>query len=364
MKLKVAKEQILKGLQITQGVIGTRSTLPILSNVLIETDGDRLWLTSTDLEVSVRCSIAAEIETAGSTTLPAKKLFSIIRELPASELSMEVDEKNSASLTCGSSFFKILGLPREEFPSLPKQDDGFAYTLDQAVLKDMLSKTAYAASSDETRQFLNGVLLSFKNDKLTAVATDGRRLALIEHEMEFPKDAEGDMIVPSKAVNELLHSLGNEGQIKIRAVKNQVTFEFGDQVLFSKLIEGNYPNFRQVIPSQAEHRIPIERETLLAAVRRVALLTSDRSNSIKLTFAKNKVEVSAQTQDIGEAHESIPVKFTGAELNVAFNPEFILDPLRHLTSDEVYLEFNDELSPGVIKCDTPFLYVLMPMRIG
>lgn len=364
MKLKVAKEQILKGLQITQGVIGTRSTLPILSNVLIETDGDRLWLTSTDLEVSVRCSIAAEIETAGSTTLPAKKLFSIIRELPSSELSMEVDEKNSASLTCGSSFFKILGLPREEFPSLPKQDDGFAYTLDQAVLKDMLSKTAYAASSDETRQFLNGVLLSFKNDKLTAVATDGRRLALIEHEMEFPKDAEGDMIVPSKAVNELLHSLGSEGQIKIRAVKNQVTFEFGDQVLFSKLIEGNYPNFRQVIPSQAEHRIPIERETLLAAVRRVALLTSDRSNSIKLTFAKNKVEVSAQTQDIGEAHESIPVKFTGAELNVAFNPEFILDPLRHLTSDEVYLEFNDELSPGVIKCDTPFLYVLMPMRIG
>jgi DNA polymerase-3 subunit beta len=364
MKLKVAKEQILKGLQITQGVIGTRSTLPILSNVLLETDGDRLWLTSTDLEVSVRCSIPAEIETAGTTTLPAKKLFSIIRELPASELSMEVDDKNSASLTCGSSFFKILGLPREDFPPLPKLDEGFAYTLDQAVLKDMLSKTAYAASSDETRQFLNGVLLSFKNDKLTAVATDGRRLALIEHEMEFPKDSEADVIVPSKAVNELLHSLANEGTIKVRAVKNQVTFEFGEQVLFSKLIEGNYPNFRQVIPSQAEHRIQIERETLLAAVRRVALLTSDRSNSVKLTFAKNKVEVSAQTQDIGEAHESIPVKFTGAELNVAFNPEFIMDPLRHLTSDEVYLEFNDELSPGVIKCDTPFLYVLMPMRIG
>lgn len=364
MKLKVAKEQILKGLQITQGVIGSRSTLPILSNVLLETEGDRLWLTSTDLEVSVKCSIPAEIEEGGSTTLPAKKLFSIIRELASSELAMEVDDKNSASITCGSSFFKILGLPREEFPPLPKLDAGFAYTLDQAVLKDMLSKTAYAASSDETRQFLNGVLLSFKNDKLTAVATDGRRLALIEHEMECPKDAEGDIIVPSKAVNELLHSLGNEGTIKIRAVKNQITFEFGDQVLFSKLIEGNYPNFRQVIPSQAEHRIQIERETLLSAVKRVALLTSDRSNSVKLTFAKNKVEVSAQTQDIGEAHESIPIKFTGAELNVAFNPEFIMDPLRHLTSDEVYLEFNDELSPGVIKCDTPFLYVLMPMRIG
>ena len=364
MKLKVAKEQILKGLQIAQGVIGTRSTLPILSNVLVETDGDKVWLTATDLEVSVRCAIPAEIERSGSTTLPAKRLFSIIRELSAAELSLEVDEKNSASIICGSSFFKILGLPREEFPALPKLDSGFAYTLDQAVLKDMLAKTAYAASADETRQFLNGVLLSFKNDKLTAVATDGRRLALIEHEMECPKDAETDMIVPSKAVLALGQNLANEGQIKIRAVHNQVAFEVGELVLFSKLIEGSYPNFRQVIPSQAEHRIQIERETLFAAVKRVALMTSDRSNSVKLTFAKNKVVVSAQTPDIGEAHESIPIKFAGAELNVAFNPEFIMDPLKHLTSDEVYLEFNDELSPGVIKCDTPFLYVLMPMRIG
>ncbi len=364
MKLKVAKENILKGLQITQGVIGSRSTLPILSNVMVETDGDKIWLTATDLEVSVRCSIPAEIEQAGSTTLPAKKLFSIIRELAGSDLSLDVDDKSSASLISGASFFKILGLPREEFPPLPKFDSGFAYTLDQAVLKEMLTKTAYAASTDETRQFLNGVLLSFKADKATAVATDGRRLALIENDLEFPKDAEGDLIIPSKAVNELLHDLGDEGQVKIRAVKNQVAFEFGDLLLLSKLIEGNYPNFRQVIPSQAEHRITIERETLLAAVKRVALMTSDRSNSVKLTFAKNKLVVSAQTPDLGEAQESIPIKFTAAEINVAFNPEFILDPLRHLTSDEIYLELNDELSPGVIKCDRPFLYVLMPMRIG
>ncbi len=364
MKIKVAKDQILKGLQITQGIIGARSTLPILSNVLVETDEDKLWLTATDLEVSVRCAIPAEIEKSGSTTLPAKTLFSIIRELSATDIAIEVDDKNSASLTSGASFFKILGLPKEEFPPLPKFDSGFAYNLDQAVLRDMLVKTSYASSSDETRQFLNGVLLSFKNDKLTAVATDGRRLALNEHDLECPKDQEADLIIPTKAVAELLHSLGSEGTVKIRAVKNQVSFEFGNLLLLSKLIEGNYPNFRQVIPSQAEHRIQIEREALFSAVKRVALLTSDRSNSVKLTFAKNKVVISAQTPDIGEAYESIPVKFTGAELNVAFNPEFIMDPLRRLTSDEVYLEFNDELSPGVIKCDTPFLYVLMPMRIG
>lgn len=364
MKLKIAKEQILKGLQITQGVIGSRSTLPILSNVLIETDGDKIRLTATDLEVSVCCSIPAEIEQSGGTTLPAKKLFSIIRELSSSDLSLDVDDKNSASLISGASFFKILGLPVEEFPPLPKLDSGFAYTLEQAALLDLLEKTAYAASADETRQFLNGVLLSFRNDKLTAVATDGRRLALIESEMECPKDAEADLIVPTKTVNELLHSLGTEGQVKIRAAKNQVAFEFGDLLLLSKLIEGNYPNFRQVIPSQAEHRIAIERETLLLAVKRVALMTSDRANSVKLTFAKNKVTVSAQAPDVGEAMESIPIKFTGAEINVAFNPEYIMDPLRHLKSDEIFIELNDELSPGVIKCDRPFLYVLMPMRIG
>ena len=364
MKLKISKEQILKGLQITQGVIGSRSTLPILSNVLVETDGDKIWLTATDLEVSVRCSIPAEIEQAGSTTLPAKKLFSIIRELAGADLSIEVDDKSFSSLISGSSFFKLLGLPREEFPPLPKVDSGFAYTLDQAVLKEMLTKTAYAASADESRPFLNGVLLSFKNDKMTAVATDGRRLALIETDLEFPKDAEGDLIIPSKTVNELLHDLGDEGQVKIRAAKSQLSFEFGELLLLSKLIEGSYPNFRQVIPSQAEHRITIERETLLAAVKRVALMTNDRSNSVKLTFGKNKLVVSAQTPDLGEAEETIPIKFAAAEINVAFNPEFILDPLRHLTSDEVYLELNDELSPGVIKCDRPFLYVLMPMRIG
>jgi len=269
-----------------------------------------------------------------------------------------------ASITSGQSFFKIVGLSEDEFPPLPKFDGGFSYSLDQGVFKEMLQKTVYAASTDETRYILNGNLLSFKGDKLTVVATDGRRLALVEHELEFPKEAESDMIVPTKAVNELLHALHDDGPMKIQTTKNQVAFQFGDVLLISKLIEGTYPNFKQVVPSQCEQRVTIEREMLLTAIRRVALLASEKSNSIKMTFAKNKVLVSAVTPDVGEAHESLAVKYAGKEITVAFNPDFVMDPLKNLTCDEVYFEMTDELSPGVIKCDVPFIYVLMPMRIG
>ena len=364
MKLKAAKEQLLKGLQIIQGVIGPHSTLPILSNVLVETNEEKVWLTATDLEVSVRCAIPAEIAQAGATTLPAKKLFSIIRELSGADLSLETDEKNAATLISGSSFFKLIGLPREDFPPLPELTSSFAHTLSQGMLKEMLSKTSYAASADESRMALTGVLLSFRNEKLTVVATDGRRLALVENDLEFPKDAETDLIVPIKTVNELLRNLSDEGTVKIRATANQIAFEFGEMVLFSKLLAGTYPNFNQVIPSQAEHRIAIERETLLAAVKRVSLMANESTGLVKLTFAKNKLVISAQTPDLGEAIETLPIKFSSAAINVGFNPVFIVDPLRNLTSDEVFLELNDELSPGVIKCDRPFLYVLMPMRIA
>ena len=363
MKLKLAKDKIVQGLQTVQGVIGAHATVPILSNVLLEARDGKLSLTATDLDVTIRCAVEATVSEEGATTLPARRFFSIIRELPADAIELEIDEKNTASISCGSSFFKILGLSEDEYPPLPAFESSYTYTIDQSVLRDMLEKTSYAASADETRYVLNGTLFSLKGDKLTLVATDGRRLALVEHELEFPKEAETDMIVPTKAVTELLRVLGSEGTVKVRPTKNMVAFEVGELLLVTKLIEGTYPNFRQVIPAQTEERIPVEREILLGAVKRVALLTSERSNSVRLTFSKNKVKISVSTPDVGEAQETIPAKYSGKEISVAFNPEFIVDPLRHLTNDEVYIELSDELSPGVIKCDIPFLYVLMPMRI-
>ena len=364
MKFSVSKEKLLAGLQTVQNVVSTRTTLPILSNVLLQAEGDQLRLTTTDLDVGVSGAITAQVEKPGATTLPARRLFNIVRELPAAEIIVEVDSKNVASIRCGQSFFKILGLPEEEFPPLPKQTNARTFTIGQQLLRDALKKTSYAISTDETRYVLNGILFSFKENKVTLVATDGRRLALVDLEVEFPRSQEVDIIVPTKAVIELGRLLGDEGDVRLSVEENQVAFQIGDTLLASKLIEGNYPNYRQVIPGEAKERVTLERELFLNAVHRVALLSSEKSNSVKLVFTKNNIEIAANTPDVGEARESLAVAYKGREFSIAFNPEFLQAPLRVLTNDEVYLDMIDEMSPGVIKIQSPFLYVLMPMRIS
>ncbi len=362
MKLKVKKDAILEGLQKVQSIVSLRSTLPILQNILLKTDKDKLWLSTTDLEVSVRTGLAAEVSRAGATTLPARRTFSIFRELPSNDIELETDDKDVTTIRCGSSFFKVVGISEDEFPPLPKFEGGRSYKLDQGVFGKMLRNTSYAASTDETRYILNGVLLSFKGDKLAVVATDGRRMALYEQEVEFPKQAEGDMVLPFKTVDELTKTLKEEGALKIQATENQSAFEFDEMLIVSKLVDGTYPNFRQVIPAQCEERIAVEREALLTALKRVSIIASEKSNSVKLSFGKNKLEIVAITPEIGEARETLPINYGGKALSIAFNPEFLMDPLRTLTSDEIFMELTDDLSPGVIKSDNPFLYVLMPMR--
>jgi len=364
MKLSVSKEKLLEGLQTVQNVVSTRTTLPILSNVLLEAADGQLRLTTTDLDVGMRGSVEATIEKPGAATLPARRLFNIVRELPSAEILIEVDSKSVASIRCGPSFFKIHGLPQEEFPPLPKFEGAKTFTLRQKDLKDGLRKTAYAISTDETRYVLNGILLSFKDNKLTLVATDGRRLALVDIELEFPRSHEVDIILPTKAVTELGRLVSDDGDIKMSVSENQVAFEVDGTLLVSKLIEGNYPNYRQVIPPEAKERITLERESFLNTVHRVSLLSSEKSNSVKLVFAKNNIDIIANTPEVGEARESLAVNYKGREFSIAFNPEFLMAPLRNLPNEEVFLDLIDEMSPGVIKVQSPFLYVLMPMRIS
>ncbi len=364
MKFSVSKEKLLEGLQTVQNVVSTRTTLPILSNVLLQAADGQLRLTTTDLDVGVRGSIEAQIEKAGGTTLPARRLFTIVRELPASDIQIDIDSKNVASIRSGPSFFKILGLPEEEFPPLPKFENAKTFTIRQKDLRDGLKKTSYAISTDETRYVLNGILCSFKDNKLTLVATDGRRLALVDIELEFPRSQEVDIIIPTKAVTELSRLLGDEGDMKMTVGENQIAFDVNGTLLVSKLIEGNYPNYRQVIPAETKERVTLERETFLSSVHRVSLLSSEKSNSVKLIFSKNNIDITANTQEVGEARESLTVQYKGKDFQIAFNPAFLMDPLRNLTNDEVYLDLIDEMSPGVLKIQTPFLYVLMPMRIS
>jgi DNA polymerase-3 subunit beta len=364
MKFSVSKEKLLTGLQTVQNVVSTRTTLPILSNVLLQAEEGQLRLTTTDLDVGVSGKVDAQVEKPGATTLPARRLATIVRELPTSEIQIEIDAKNVASIRCGQSFFKIMGLPEEEFPPLPKFEDAKVFTLGQKELRDALKKTAYAISTDETRYVLNGILFSFKENKLTMVATDGRRLALVDLELEFPRSQEADVIVPSKCVTELARLVGDDGEVKMTVGENQVAFEANGTLLVSKLIEGNYPNYRQVIPGEAKERVTLERELFHNAVHRVSLLSSEKSNSVKLVFSKNNIEIASNTPDVGEARESLAVAYKGRDFSIAFNPEFLMAPLRNLSNEEIYLDLIDEMSPGVIKIQSPFLYVLMPMRIS
>jgi DNA polymerase-3 subunit beta len=364
MKFAVTKEALLEGLQRIQNVVSTRSPLPVLTNALLETTKTGLQLTTTDLEVAIRCEIVAQVEKAGATTLPARRLAAIVRELPASEITVETDAKNISTLRCGASFFKIYGLAKEEFPAFPAFKDAKTYTIRQSELKDGLRRTSYAISVDETRYVLNGILFSFKENKLTLVATDGRRLALFDSDLEFPRSHERDFIVPTKAVTELQRLLGEEGEMQISVGENLVSFELSGSQLVSKLVEGNYPNYRQVIPGEAKERITIEREALLNSVRRVSLLSNDKTSSVRLNFSRNNLDITANTPEVGEARESLAVVYRGRDLSIAFNPDFLMDPLRNLPNDEIHLDLIDEMSPGVIKITTPFLYVLMPMRVS
>ena len=369
MKLSISKDQLITGLQAVQNVVNSRTTLPILSNVHVSAEENRLYLTATDLDVTVACGVEAQINDAGATTIPVKRLFSIVRELPAGELELESDDKNITKLSAGASYYKMHGLSADEFPPMPKFKETGSVTLPQEKLRAMLKKTSIAISTDESRYVLNGVFMKFTAEKLVMVATDGRRLSLTEEELPAGSTAVGDIIVPTKAVNELNRLLQPKGDVEIRFTDNQVSFRMKDEsaysvLLISKLVEGNYPNYQQVIPKEAKERITLMREEFLGALRRAELMTNDKSNSVKLAFTKNNLTITANTADVGEARESIAINYKGRDLSVAFNPGYLMDPLKVLETEEIFLELSDELSPGSVKVNTPFHYVLMPMRMS
>ena len=364
MKFTVIRSKFLEGLLTVQNVVSSKGTLQILSNALIHVENNQMVITTTDLDISMRCVIPCEVDKPGSTTLPIRRVVSMMKELNEGNVTIQVAEDDEAKFQSGSSFFRIIGLPTRDFPPIPATEGKFCYRIDQGVLKEMLRKTSYAASLDETRRVLNGVLMAFKDNKLTMVATDGRRLALVDHEVEFPEQAETEMILPTKAVNELMRVLLNEGEVKIYAQKNQVVFEMGTTIMSSKLVDGVYPNYRQVIPGGCDERVTLEREELLRAVRRVSVMTTDKSNAIRLTFSANQLIINITSQEVGEGRETIPVKYAGKEISIVFNPEYVMDPLKNMDDDEVYFELSDGHSPALLKCSVPFLYVLMPLRLN
>ena len=364
MKFKIVRSKFIEGLKSVQNIVAGRGSLPIIQNVLLEAEGANLKMTTTDLDISIMTVCPCEIVEAGSSTLPVKLLFNAVAKVAEGEVEVDIDANERATIVAGHAKFKLAGMPSSEFPNLPKDEDAYAYTVPQQTLREMLRKVAYAASQDDTRRTIKGVLMSFLNSKLTMVATDGRRLALVENEIEFPKEAEKDIVLPSKAVAELQRSLGGEGDASVMVQKSQICFRLGSVMIFSKLIEDAYPNYRQVIPKETAEHIVVDRQLLLDALDRASVMTMDEAHSTKLIFSSGKLTVSSTASDIGEAKDEVAIKYAGQTIEIMFNPTYVMDTLKAIDDDEVTINLNDGHSPAVITCSIPFLYVIMPLRIS
>ena len=363
MKFTIIRSKFLEGLKSVQNIVGGKGSAQIMQNALLEAKEKELWLTTTDTDITVRSKVECDVQEPGSTTLPVKILFGTISRVAEGPVYVELDEQEHATVSAGSATFKIAGLPAQQFPLAKIEEGRVSYTLPQATFRDMLRKTAYAITTDETRKTLRGLLMSFKGGKLTMVATDGRRLALVEQEVEFPADAEQDVVLPAKTVAELPRSLGNEGDVKIIVDKTQITFDLGKTKVSSKLLDQVYPNYRQVIPADMPNTISIDRQLLLDALDRTSIMANEQTNAIKLTFDNNQLTVAATSTDVGEARDIVPIKYVGERIEIMFNPAYVMEPLKAIDEDEVRIEVNNGHSPAILKCSIPFLYVLMPLRL-
>jgi DNA polymerase-3 subunit beta len=366
MEIKIQKSLFAKAVGLVGNVAAQRAnTLPILGNILIETTQDgNLQLVGTDLEVGISTLIPATIITEGSITVPAKKINEIIRELPECDVEISVAKNNAVSIKAGKAYFKIMGLSKEDYPKLPEFKMEEAVEIDQALFGESLGLTAFAISADETRYVLNGVLVSVKGKKIRFVATDGRRLAYSEKEFENTKGKNFEMIVPTKAVHELIKMMTWEGVVKIIVSKNQAIFYLGDSYLSTRLIEGNFPNYEQVIPKEEKTATVANRDDMLQAIRRTSLLTSPESPAVKMDFVKGKILISSRSPNMGEAKEELAAEMKGPEMAIGFNPQYLIDVLKNLDIENISLSLTDPDKPGLVKGKDGYLYVVMPMQLN
>lgn len=364
MEIQVKKQDLVNALGIVVGAVSSRAPLPILSNILLETMGEKgIRVTATDLEMGISTEVDSKNIKEGSITLPARKFYEVIRELTDGDVSVTVAKNNAVNIQTGKTFCKIMGIGREDFPKLPEISLDEAIELDQTVIKECLSLTSFAISNDETRYVLNGVLVNVSGDKICFIATDGRRLAYIEKKLEEKKQKTIEFIIPIKTVAELNKSLSN-GKLKIAHTQNQVVFHLGKTILVSRLIEGKFPNYEQVIPKDEKTTTSVSRQALLAAVRRAALFTSQEAQAVKLDFVKNKILVSSHSPNLGEAKEEVEAKVNGEDVSIGFNPHYLLDALKNLNIEEVSFSLTKPDKPGLLKASDNYKYVVMPMQIS
>ncbi len=365
MELAFRREALLKSIQILQGVAAGRNTLPILSNVLVRAVNDRIEMSATDLEVGIKIVVPGIIHDEGAITVSARKLSEIVRELPPEEIKLKTTATDRVEITCGDGVYKIIGLPDEEFPSLPSISSDY-FTVDGEVLRSTIDKTEFAASTEETRYFLNGLYLYMTPEVSQVVATDGRRLAVASSESLTPAPEKSiGVIIPLKAVREIVRTFEESVEVRICLLENQIVFADGEATLTSRLVEGDYPKYDQIIPKDHENRTIVSAEKLLSAIRRVALLSNPKTFSIRLDIYESQIRVSAKTPELGEAYETVNTESGSGSLEVAFDARYLMDALRHIHTEFVAIEFKDSQSATVLKpvSDDNHLCLIMPMRL-
>ena len=372
MELVVRKNELLRELQLFQGIVERKNTIPILANVLIEAKGDELRMLATDLEVALRSRCPASVTKSGSLTLPAKKLYEIVKALPETEVRIQED-KSGVKVAADRFDSRMQTLPREDFPALPEGSGTDRAILPRDAIREMVAKTQFAITGEDTRFFLNGALLVMQRDSMSLVATDGHRLALMTAKTDAKNTGvkDGDevkVILPKKTLLELAKLLGEgEGDIHYERGENHLFFEVGGRVLISRMIDGQFPAYERVIPKGNDKDIEFERDRLTSAVKRVALLSNERSRAVKFGIDKGKVEVASSSSEFGEAREQIPVEYTGPAMAISFNAQYVLDFLNAVDTDHVSLSLKDEVSQAVMRPvgaeGYDYTYVIMPMRI-
>jgi DNA polymerase-3 subunit beta len=370
MEFTVSRADLVRELNLSQGVVEKKTTIPILSNVLIEADGDRVYLTATDLELGIRCSCPARVKKSGGGTIPARRLLDYVRLLPDADVQVKVQENHWASLVCGRSKTRIAGMSKESFPELPAMPAVLA-EIPIGVLAGMISKTIFAISSEESRFTLNGALLVLRKGGLVMVATDGHRLAMVESSGELA-GIEGAYraLLPRKAMSELQKFAGESDPaaiVKFSGDENHLFFQLGDRLLLSRKLTGNFPDYERVLPKDQPNAVELDREDFRGTIERVAQFSDERSRAIRVRAGGNEVKAHSSVSETGESEESIPANYDGPAVEIGFNAQYLLDFLRAVQTPQVSFLFKDphsagELRPAGEKADN-YRYVIMPMRI-
>ncbi|MBF0252874.1 MAG: DNA polymerase III subunit beta [Candidatus Omnitrophica bacterium] len=366
MEFTIQREALLNGIQIVQNAITQKSSLPILSNILMEVSPTSVTLIATDLDMGISARVPLVSGDVGAITIPAKKFFDIIKSLQEnSDVNIAIKKNNSISIRAGKAMFKIIGLPKEDFPELPMFEDKDSIMVEQKDLKNMITAVDFSSSKDDARHILTGVLFVIKEDELTMVTTDGRRMSLVTKKMSKKTLVDKKMVIPTKTIQEVKRLLKDEGEAKLQFNDNQIIFNLSNCFIISRLIEGEYPDYEKVIPAKIENTIKVDKNEFLDALKRVSILTDQDSQAIKINIQNKKITISKNKPYLEKAREEVNADYKGeTEIEIGFNPKYLIDVLKNIEMENIEMEINGYNKPGVIRKEKEAVYVVLPMQIA